>query len=172
MDKSIETNPMNTNNNNNNNNDLSDDGNDDDDDDDECFPWQDTQPVLPPNNSLTTLTSTHTTYVTHKTNPTDNDGDDDDDDDDDMPKQTEMGRLISHQSQLNMIQQDPDAVLHWVRDIMNATGNHLYGTRSYNYHQQVTQQQASTQQNHPNKYMTMKHTHKALNNDHTDPPPY
>ena len=60
----METDPMNTNNNNTNNNDLSDDGNDDDgnddgndddddDDDDECFPWQDTQPVLPPNNSLT-----------------------------------------------------------------------------------------------------------------------
>ena len=32
-----------------------------------------------------------------------------------------------------MIQQNPDAVLQWLRDIMNASDNHLYGT-TYDEH--------------------------------------
>lgn len=60
-----------------------------------------------------------------------------------------------------MIQQDPDTVLQWVRDVMNATDNHIYGTGSYD-NQQATQQQTTTQQNHPSKYTTMKDTHRDL----------
>ena len=51
------------------------------------------------------------------------------DDADAMPKQTKTGRLLSQQPRPNMIQQNPDDVLKWLRDVVNATDTHLYGIK-------------------------------------------
>ena len=51
------------------------------------------------------------------------------DDADAMPTQTKTGRLLSQQPRPNMIQQNPDDVLKWLRDVVNATDTHLYGIK-------------------------------------------
>ena len=92
-----------------------------------------------------------TSFVTHKTNPYNRNEDDDDD-----TLKTEIGRFLLQQPRANMIHQDPAVVLQLVHEVMNATDNHLYSTRSYDY------QQATSQQNHPRKHtITTKQTHKA-----------
>ena len=53
------------------------------------------------------------------------------DDADAMPKQTKTGRLISQQPRPNLIQQNPDDVLKWLCDVVNATDTYLYGIKDY-----------------------------------------
>ena len=70
------------------------------------------------------------------------------DDEDAMPTQTETGRLLSQQPRPNMIRQNSDDVLKWLRDAVNVTDTYLYGIKDYR------------QINPPNKHTIMKHTHK------------